>query len=162
MTIPTVDLSYNKFSGGISLLLSSVENLYLNNNRFTGEVPTSIQTMYLQHNFLTGIQISPVAEIPVSSPLCLQYNCMVPPLQTPCPLKACPQKTRLLHNATNGEGNVVFLVEDFTVTIFITWFFFFFYQTTCISKRKGLHSKGGTSAHKRADFATLSASMFCK
>ncbi|KAL0648996.1 hypothetical protein Bca4012_091686 [Brassica carinata] len=104
VTIPTVDLSYNKFSGGISLLLSSVKNLYLNNNRFTGEVPTSIQTMYLQHNFLTGIQISPVAEIPVSSPLCLQYNCMVPPLQTPCPLKACPQKTRLLHNATNGEG----------------------------------------------------------
>ncbi|KAF2619653.1 hypothetical protein F2Q68_00038213 [Brassica cretica] len=76
VTIPTVDLSYNKFSGGISLLLSSVENLYLNNNRFTREVPTSIQTMYLQHNFLTGIQISPVAEIPVSSPLCLQYNCM--------------------------------------------------------------------------------------
>lgn len=113
VTISTVDLSYNRFSGGISPLLSSVENLYLNSNRFTGEVPASfverllsanIQTLYLQHNFLTGIQISPAAEIPVSSSLCLQYNCMVPPLQTPCPLKAGPQKTRPTTQCTEWRG----------------------------------------------------------
>ncbi|CAE5956424.1 unnamed protein product [Arabidopsis arenosa] len=113
VTIPTVDLSYNRFSGGISPLLSSVENLYLNSNRFTGEVPASfverllsasIQTLYLQHNFLTGIQISPAAEIPVSSSLCLQYNCMVPPLQTPCPLKAGPQKTRPTTQCSEWRG----------------------------------------------------------
>ncbi|CAN6876742.1 unnamed protein product [Brassica oleracea] len=113
VTIPTVDLSYNRFSGGISPLLSSVENLYLNSNRFTGEVPASfvdrllsasIQTLYLQHNFLTGIQISPTAEIPVSSSLCLQYNCMVPPLQTPCPLKAGPQKTRPTTQCNEWRG----------------------------------------------------------
>ncbi|CAH8338401.1 unnamed protein product [Eruca vesicaria subsp. sativa] len=103
VTIATVDLSFNRFSGEISPLLSSVQNLYLNNNRFTGQVPVTfvdrllasgIQTLYLQHNFLTGIQISPAADIPVSSSLCLQYNCMVPPVQTPCPVKAGPQKTR--------------------------------------------------------------------
>ncbi|XP_010556795.1 PREDICTED: probably inactive leucine-rich repeat receptor-like protein kinase IMK2 [Tarenaya hassleriana] len=113
VTIATVDLSYNRFSGEISPLLSTVQNLYLNNNRFSGEVPASfverllaasIQTLYLQHNYLTGIEISPAAEIPVSSSLCLQYNCMVPPLQTPCPLKAGPQKTRPTTQCNEWRG----------------------------------------------------------
>ncbi|KAG2255143.1 hypothetical protein Bca52824_074437 [Brassica carinata] len=113
VTIPNVDLSYNRFSGQISPLLSTVENLYLNSNRFTGEVPAifverllsaSIQTLYLQHNFLTGIQISPAAEIPVSSSLCLQYNCMVLPLETPCPLNAGPQKTRPTTQCNEWQG----------------------------------------------------------
>ncbi|KAF8387953.1 hypothetical protein HHK36_026619 [Tetracentron sinense] len=103
VTITTVDLSYNRLSGQISPLFSSVQNLYLNNNRLTGQVPSSfvdrllnagIQILYLQHNYLTGIEINPTAEIPLSSSLCLQYNCMVPPLQTPCPLNAGTQKTR--------------------------------------------------------------------
>ncbi|XP_068663736.1 LRR receptor-like serine/threonine-protein kinase ERECTA isoform X1 [Aristolochia californica] len=103
VTISTVDLSYNRLSGQISPLFSSVQNLYLNNNKFTGQVPgtfvdgllsAGIQILYLQHNFLTGIEIKPTAEIPLSSSLCLQYNCMVPPVQTPCPLKAGKQKTR--------------------------------------------------------------------
>ncbi|KAL3827891.1 hypothetical protein ACJIZ3_016693 [Penstemon smallii] len=103
VTIPTVDLSYNRFSGSVSPMLSTVQNLYLNNNRFTGQVPgcfvdrllaASIQVLYLQHNYLTGIEINPTVEIPVSSSLCLQYNCMVLPVQTPCPLKAGKQKTR--------------------------------------------------------------------
>ncbi|KAF8401586.1 hypothetical protein HHK36_012531 [Tetracentron sinense] len=103
VTIRTVDLSYNRLSGQISPMFSSVRNLYLNNNRFTGQVPggfverllaAGIQILYLQHNYLTGIQINPTAEIPLSSSLCLQYNCMVPPVQTPCPLKAGKQKTR--------------------------------------------------------------------
>ncbi|CAL9233188.1 unnamed protein product [Arabidopsis halleri] len=113
VTIPTVDLSYNRFSGELSPLLSNVQNLYLNNNRFTGQVPVSfvdrllasnIQTLYLQHNFLTGIQISPAADIPVSSSLCLQYNCMVLPVQTPCPVKAGLQKTRPTTQCNEWRG----------------------------------------------------------
>lgn len=113
VTIPTVDLSYNRFSGEISPLLCNVQNLYLNNNRFTGQVPVSfvdrlltasIQTLYLQHNFLTGIQISPAAMIPVSSSLCLQYNCMVLPVQTPCPDKAGSQKTRPTTQCNEWRG----------------------------------------------------------
>ncbi|KAG7557798.1 Leucine-rich repeat [Arabidopsis suecica] len=113
VTIPTVDLSYNRFSGELSPLLSNVQNLFLNNNRFTGQVPvsfvdrllaSSIQTLYLQHNFLTGIQISPAADIPVSSSLCLQYNCMVLPVQTPCPVKAGLQKTRPTTQCNEWRG----------------------------------------------------------
>ncbi|CAI9785643.1 unnamed protein product [Fraxinus pennsylvanica] len=103
VSIPTVDLSFNRFSGWISPLFSTVQHLYLNNNRFTGEVPgslvdqllsASMQILYLQHNYLTGMEIIPVAAIPVSSSLCLQYNCMVLHVRTPCPLKAGKQKTR--------------------------------------------------------------------
>lgn len=103
VTIPTVDLSHNGFSGPISPLFSTVESLYLNNNRFSGRVPSNfverllaarIQILYLQHNYLTGIEISPTAEIPERSSLCLQYNCMVPPIQTPCPLRSGKQITR--------------------------------------------------------------------
>lgn len=113
VTIPSVDLSYNRLSGQISPMLSTVQNLYLNNNRFTGEVPgsfvdrllaASMQTLYLQHNFLTGIQINPTADIPLSSSLCLQYNCMVPPVQTPCPLKAGRQKTRPTSQCNEWRG----------------------------------------------------------
>lgn len=113
VTIPTVDLSYNRLSGPIPLTFSTVQNLYLNNNRFTGQVPGSfvdrllasnIQILYLQHNYLTGIQINPTAEIPVSSSLCLQYNCMVPPVQTPCPLKAGKQKARPTDQCNEWKG----------------------------------------------------------
>lgn len=101
--IQTVDLSFNRFSGPISPLFSTVQTLYLNNNRFMGQVPgtfvdrlldSSIQILYLQHNYLTGIAINPRVEIPVRSSLCLQYNCMVLPVQTPCPVKAGKQNTR--------------------------------------------------------------------
>ncbi|XWS31638.1 hypothetical protein CRYUN_Cryun23aG0093600 [Craigia yunnanensis] len=113
VTISTVDLSHNRLSGQISPLLSTVQNLYLNNNRFTGQVPASfvdrllsasIQILYLQHNYLTGIEIKPTAEIPLSSSLCLQYNCMVSPIQTPCPLKAGKEKTRPTAQCNEWKG----------------------------------------------------------
>lgn len=113
MTIPTVDLSYNRLSGGVSPMFSTVQNLYLNNNRFIGQVPgsfvdrlmdASIQVLYLQHNYLTGMQINPTVEIPLSSSLCLQYNCMVPPIQTPCPLKAGKQRTRPTAQCNEWRG----------------------------------------------------------
>lgn len=103
VVIPVVDLSYNRLTGPVPQELAAVGSLYLNNNRFIGEVPakfterllgSGMQLLYLQHNFLTGMEISPAAEIPVSSSLCLQYNCMVPPVEAPCPLKAGNQKSR--------------------------------------------------------------------
>ncbi|KAF1880742.1 hypothetical protein Lal_00011801 [Lupinus albus] len=103
VSIPTVDLSYNRLSGEISAMLGKVENLYLNSNRFTGRVPgslvkqlleSSIQILYLQHNYLTGIEISPTAVIPERISLCLHYNCMVPPVDTPCPFTAGNHTTR--------------------------------------------------------------------
>lgn len=113
VTILTVDLSYNRLSGGVSPMFSTVQNLYLNNNRFIGQVPgsfvdrlmdASIQVLYLQHNYLTGMQINPTVEIPLSSSLCLQYNCMVPPIQTPCPLKAGKQRTRPTAQCNEWRG----------------------------------------------------------
>ncbi|GAU30687.1 hypothetical protein TSUD_39110 [Trifolium subterraneum] len=113
VAIPTVDLSYNRLSGQISPMLASVQNLYLNNNRFTGRVPASfverlldasIQILYLQHNYLTGIEISPTAVIPERSSLCMQYNCMVPPVETPCPLRAGKQKTRPTTQCNQYKG----------------------------------------------------------
>ncbi|KAF1860988.1 hypothetical protein Lal_00000403 [Lupinus albus] len=113
VSIPTVDLSYNRLSGKISPMLASVQNLYLNSNRFTGRVPasfvnrlldSSIQILYLQHNYLTGIEISPTAVIPERSSLCLQYNCMVPPVDTPCPLRSGFQKTRPTAQCNQWRG----------------------------------------------------------
>lgn len=104
VTIPAVDVSYNQLSGEVSSLFAPARRLYLNNNRFTGRVPASlvarllegaIQVLYLQHNYLTGVQIGPAAGIPRGSSLCLQYNCMVsPPVQMACPLKAGKEKSR--------------------------------------------------------------------
>ncbi|PPS16146.1 hypothetical protein GOBAR_AA04432 [Gossypium barbadense] len=113
VTISTIDLSHNRLWGQISPMLSTVQNLYLNNNRFNGQIPASfvdrllsgsIQILYLQHNYLTGIEIKPTAEIPVSSSLCLQYNCMVPPVQTLCPLKAGNEKTRPTAQCNEWKG----------------------------------------------------------
>ncbi|VFQ68618.1 unnamed protein product [Cuscuta campestris] len=113
VVIQTVDLSFNRLHGEISPLFATVQNLYLNNNQFTGDVPTSIvdrllsagiQVLYLQHNYLTGISITPAAEIPVSSSLCLQYNCMVLPVQSPCPLRAGKQKTRPTEQCIGWKG----------------------------------------------------------
>ncbi|KAJ8453229.1 hypothetical protein Cgig2_008113 [Carnegiea gigantea] len=103
VTIETVDLSYNRLSGPVSPMLSTVQNLYLNNNRFFGSVPASfvdrlvdggIQRLYLQQNYLTGIEVNLTADIPLSSSVCLQYNCMNPPVQSSCPLRAGSNKMR--------------------------------------------------------------------
>ncbi|XP_019188276.1 PREDICTED: LRR receptor-like serine/threonine-protein kinase GSO2 [Ipomoea nil] len=113
VTIQTVDLSFNRFSGEISPFFSTVQSLYLNNNRFWGQVPgglvkrllsANIQILYLQHNYLTGMEINPTAEIPIRSSLCVQYNCMVPPVQTPCPLKAGKQKSRPTEQCVEWKG----------------------------------------------------------
>ncbi|XP_074571948.1 uncharacterized protein LOC141828420 [Curcuma longa] len=113
VAIPVVDLSYNRLWGTVPLQLAAVGRLYLNNNRFTGEVPSRLlqglsngmQLLYLQHNFLTRIEIGPAtAALPVGASLCLQYNCMVPPLDTPCPLKAGSQRVRPLDQCPEWQG----------------------------------------------------------
>ncbi|KAG8068768.1 hypothetical protein GUJ93_ZPchr0005g15622 [Zizania palustris] len=114
VTIQVVDLSYNRFWGPVSPLLAGVGQLYLNNNRFTGEVPArlvqelvgsgGLQVLYLQHNFLTGIEISPASSLPSSVSLCLMYNCMVPPVYAPCPLKAGTQNTRPADQCPEWRG----------------------------------------------------------
>uniref|UniRef100_A0A0D9WGD8 non-specific serine/threonine protein kinase n=1 Tax=Leersia perrieri TaxID=77586 RepID=A0A0D9WGD8_9ORYZ len=114
VTIQVMDLSYNRFWGPISPLLAGVGQLYLNNNRFTGEVPArlvqelvgsgGLQVLYLQHNFLTGIEISPASSLPSSVSLCLMYNCMVPPVYAPCPLKAGSQNTRPADQCPEWRG----------------------------------------------------------
>ncbi|KAJ8476006.1 hypothetical protein OPV22_019733 [Ensete ventricosum] len=113
VVIPVVDLSYNRLWGGVPPQLAAVGRLYLNNNRFSGEVPSRLvqglsngmQLLYLQHNFLTGIEIGPAAAaIPVGASLCLQYNCMVQPFDTPCPLKAGTQKMRPVYQCPDWRG----------------------------------------------------------
>ncbi|GLJ42914.1 hypothetical protein SUGI_0889990 [Cryptomeria japonica] len=101
--IPNVDLSFNFLTGPIPSSLAYVQNLYLNNNHFTGAVPSefidrllsaNIQVLYIQHNYLTQITLKPSTMIPLTSSLCIQYNCMVPPIQPPCPFKVGKQKKR--------------------------------------------------------------------
>ncbi|WOL12586.1 leucine-rich repeat receptor-like protein FASCIATED EAR2 [Canna indica] len=113
VAIPMVDLSYNRLWGAVPPQLAPVSRLYLNNNRFSGEVPSRLvqglnngmQLLYLQHNFLTGIEIGPAASvIPMGASLCLQYNCMVPPFDTPCPLKAGSQKMRPVNQCPEWRG----------------------------------------------------------
>lgn len=113
VSIQTVDLSHNRLGGEISPLLASVRNLYLNDNRFTGRVPVGfvdrlldagMQTLYLQRNYLTGIEIDPTAEIPATTTVCLQFNCMVPPVQATCPSKAGKRKTRPTAQCAQWKG----------------------------------------------------------
>ena len=91
-----VDLSHNFLSGEISTVLVGVESLFLNNNRLIGTVPKeytkslclgTTKTLYLQHNFLTGINLEDRVKLPDTTSLCLLYNCMVPP---PVGVTACP------------------------------------------------------------------------
>ncbi|EPS63845.1 hypothetical protein M569_10937, partial [Genlisea aurea] len=111
--IPVVDLSFNRLWGEISPAFSTVQILYLNDNRLTGEVPGSlvdgivsgnIHVLYLQHNFLTGMGINPTARIPPTTSLCLQYNCMVLPVDTPCPPRAGKQKARPTQQCPRWKG----------------------------------------------------------
>jgi Leucine-rich repeat (LRR) protein len=114
VTIPVVDLSYNRFWGPLSPLLAGIGQLYLNNNRFTGDVPSrlvqelvgsgGLQVLYLQHNFLTGIEISPSSSLPSGVSLCLMYNCMVPPVYAPCPIKAGTTNTRPADQCPEWRG----------------------------------------------------------
>ncbi|XP_015958302.1 leucine-rich repeat receptor-like serine/threonine-protein kinase BAM1 [Arachis duranensis] len=106
----TVDLSHNSLSGKISTVFDGVESLFLNNNRFIGTVPEvyvksmcrgSTRTLYLQHNYLTGIPFEEGTVLPDTASLCLSYNCMVPPasLMT-CPASAGEQLSRPVAQCT--------------------------------------------------------------
>ncbi|XP_029125972.1 leucine-rich repeat receptor-like serine/threonine-protein kinase BAM2 [Cajanus cajan] len=93
-----VDLSHNALSGELSDAFDGVESLFLNNNRFTGRVPEvyvksvcrgTTRTLYLQHNYLTGIPLQVGTVVPDTASLCFSYNCMVaPPKIMTCPASA--------------------------------------------------------------------------
>lgn len=103
VVIPTVDLAFNQLAGPISPFFAFVRNLYLNNNRFKGAVPqefvdqlltSAIQTLFLQHNFLTDFPLSPGSSFPVTASVCIQYNCKLPPVDSPWPHSAGTRSTR--------------------------------------------------------------------
>lgn len=100
-----MDLSHNMLTGEISRVLVGVESLFLNNNRLIGIVPEeytkslylgNTKTLYLQHNYLTGIRLETRVRLPDTTSLCLSYNCMVPPEVglTACPSSAGSQILR--------------------------------------------------------------------
>ncbi|KAK7316545.1 hypothetical protein RJT34_00095 [Clitoria ternatea] len=99
-----VDLSHNALSGELSTVFDGVESLFLNNNRLIGRVPEvyvksvcrgSTRTLYLQHNYLTGIPLQEGTVLPDTASLCLSYNCMVPPATVmTCPVSAGGQLSR--------------------------------------------------------------------
>ncbi|KAH7445489.1 hypothetical protein KP509_01G011300 [Ceratopteris richardii] len=103
VTLTTLDLSFNQLSGSISPFFAFVQNLYLNNNHFAGPVPrefidrllsSAIQTLFLQHNFLTDFPLNPKQALPLTASLCIQYNCMMMPVESPCPLNAGTERIR--------------------------------------------------------------------
>ncbi|KAJ3688459.1 hypothetical protein LUZ61_017623 [Rhynchospora tenuis] len=99
-----LDLSYNQLTGTIPKELSMAGTIYLNSNKFFGEVPGEfvqrlvdgkIRLLYLQHNYLTKMVIWSGAVIPVSASVCVQDNCMVPPVDlTSCPVRSGRRKSR--------------------------------------------------------------------
>ncbi|KAG6512646.1 hypothetical protein ZIOFF_030771 [Zingiber officinale] len=69
-----------------------------------------MQLLYLQHNFLTGVELGTEAAaaignaIPAGASLCLQYNCMVPPLDARCPVQAGTQQMRPADQCPQWRG----------------------------------------------------------
>ena len=91
----TVDLSHNALSGRVPAELATAGAVYLNGNRFAGEVPREVaaaaeagrmRVLFLQDNFLTGIA---VGGVPASAAVCAHWNCVAPP---PAVVAACPAK----------------------------------------------------------------------
>ena len=75
--------------------LATASAVYLNGNKFAGEVPAEIaaaaeggrmRVLFLQDNFLTGIR---VRGVPSSAAVCAHWNCVAPP---PAVVAACPAK----------------------------------------------------------------------
>ena len=113
VTIPSVDLSYNRLWGRVPRLMAGVRRLYLNSNRFMGEVPREIveglmkgtmETLYLQHNFLAKIDIRPEEQLPMRSALCVSYNCLVPPVSMVCPRRDGVDMVRPLSQCKKWKG----------------------------------------------------------
>ncbi|KAG0470172.1 hypothetical protein HPP92_016872 [Vanilla planifolia] len=68
-----------------------------------------MRVLYLQHNYLTGMPISPATQIPSITSVCLQYNCMLPPVQTACPARADnrgPGRSSSVRGEALNDGSV--------------------------------------------------------
>ncbi|CAN7011240.1 hypothetical protein IGI04_012001 [Brassica rapa subsp. trilocularis] len=102
----TVDMSHNSISGELPPSLAGAESLFLNNNRFTGDIPEeyvrsltngTTKTLFLQHNYLTRFPWNSGSQLQDSVSLCLSYNCMetdpIVGLST-CPVEVAPLLSR--------------------------------------------------------------------
>jgi hypothetical protein len=94
VTIKVVDLSFNLLVGSVSPFLAGAQILYLNNNLFMGTIPqefvtsleaSTLQSLYLQNNYLSNFGDLGTATIPPTVAVCVQYNCELPPPQSICP-----------------------------------------------------------------------------
>jgi hypothetical protein len=94
VTIKVVDLSFNLLVGSVSPFLAGAQILYLNNNLFMGTIPqefvtsleaSTLQSLYLQNNYLSNFGDLGTATIPPTVAVCVQYNCELPPPQSVCP-----------------------------------------------------------------------------
>lgn len=94
VTIKVVDLSFNLLVGSVSPFLAGAQILYLNNNLFMGTIPqefvtsleaSTLQSLYLQNNYLSSFGDLGTATIPPTVAVCVQYNCELPPPQSICP-----------------------------------------------------------------------------
>ncbi|KAL8511300.1 hypothetical protein ACS0TY_017923 [Phlomoides rotata] len=112
----TVDLSHNSLSGDLTAALTGVETLFLNNNRLSGAVPEeyvgsveagTMKTLYLQHNYLTGLALEVGSTLPAAAAVCVSYNCMaVPPLGlAACPASAGDQLSRPAYQCSAFRNN---------------------------------------------------------
>lgn len=99
-----VDLSHNALTGELSTVLVGAESVFVNNNRLMGRVPEeyitrvnsgSIRTLYLQHNYISGLPEPGPVMPPDTASVCLTYNCMEPPAWVmACPASAGGQISR--------------------------------------------------------------------
>ncbi|KAF8411301.1 hypothetical protein HHK36_003848 [Tetracentron sinense] len=114
-----VDLSHNFLTGELTPLLAGVESVFLNNNRLIGKVPeeyvrsllqNTTKTLYLQHNYLSGIPIESGSKLPKWVSLCLSYNCMVAPVGVrECPDSAGGQLSRPLYQCSVFQNGTTML-----------------------------------------------------
>jgi hypothetical protein len=49
---------------------------------------STLQSLYLQHNYLSSFGSLATASIPPTVAVCVQYNCQLPPPQSLCPENA--------------------------------------------------------------------------
>lgn len=109
-SIDTIDLSHNNLSGELSPILANARNIYLNHNHLTGMVPLEyvrkiytgrIRTFYIQHNYFSAFPLAAGSPLPISGSLCIRYNCMDPPVKSPCPMSSGGREKRPTYECKN-------------------------------------------------------------
>ena len=65
----------------------------------------TLQSLYLQHNYLTNFGGLASASLPPSVAVCVQYNCMVPPPQSLCPPSVVGPASRPGYQCLKASGS---------------------------------------------------------